>query len=89
MTNAERAAGQRVNCRAVRRAIVGQHPLNADAVAGKERQRAPQEARGGGRLFVGQDLGVGEAGGVIDGDVDEVPADRAAALAVAVGERRL
>jgi hypothetical protein len=36
-----------------------------------------QERRRGGALLVPQDLDVGEAGGVIDADVDELPADGA------------
>jgi hypothetical protein len=39
-----------------------------------EGDRPPQEADRGGRLLVGQDLDVGEAGGVVDADVDALPA---------------
>jgi hypothetical protein len=47
---------------------------------------AVQEPGAGGRLLVGVDLGVGDAGVVVDGDVDEVEAgsDVLAALVVDV-----
>ena len=50
--------------------------------------RAAQEPSGGGGPLVAEHFGVGQAGRVIDGDVHVVPADRLAALAVAVGEGR-
>jgi hypothetical protein len=39
-----------------------------------ERDGAAQETDGGGGLLVREDLGVGQPGGVIDGDVDAFPA---------------
>jgi hypothetical protein len=50
-------------------------------VAGEELDRATEERDRGGRCLVGQDFGVGEAGG----DVDVVPADRFALADVRVG----
>ena len=41
----------------------------------EELQRSPEKADRGRGLLVAQDLGVGQAGGVVDGDVDVVPAD--------------
>ena len=64
--------------RAVGGAVVGDHALDGDAVAGVELDRAAQERDGGGRFLVGQDFGVGQAGGVVDGDVNGVPAGHAA-----------
>jgi hypothetical protein len=64
-----------VDAGAITRAVVAHDPLDGDAVAAVERDGAAQEADRGGGLFVGQDLDVGEAGGVVDADVDELPAD--------------
>jgi hypothetical protein len=43
-------------------------------VAAVERDGAAQEVDSGARALVGEDLDVGQAGAVIDGDVDELPA---------------
>jgi hypothetical protein len=59
---------------AVGRAVVGHHALDANAVAGEEPQRSAQEPDRGGGLLVAQDLGVGQARVVVDGDVHELPA---------------
>ena len=77
MPSARQASG--VMRRAVGRAVVGDHALDGDAVAGVERQRAAQERDGGGGLLVGQDFGVGQAGGVVDRDVNERPSRLACA----------
>src|SRR4051812_19268730 len=53
---------------------------------GVEGDGAAQETGGGWAFFVGEHLGVGQAGGVIDADVDEFPALwRAATASSAVG----
>jgi hypothetical protein len=78
VTDAECSTGERVQCRDVRAAVVGEHALDLDAVAGKEGEGAAEEPDRGGCLFVGEDLGVGEAAVVVDGDVDELPAGLAA-----------
>jgi hypothetical protein len=78
VANAERAAGNRVHGRAIWRAVIGEHSLDLDAVALEELDRAAQEADGGRRLLVVEDLGVGQARGVVDGDVDELPAGQTA-----------
>ena len=53
-------------------------PFDLDAVGGVERRGPGQEAGGGGALLVGVDLGVGQAGVIIDSGVDVVVADPAA-----------
>ncbi len=83
MPQPHRAAGERMDRRAVGRAVIRHHALDRDAVAVVERDRAAQEADGCGGFLVGQDLDVGQAGGVIDADVDELPAGGAAAAALA------
>jgi FtsZ-binding cell division protein ZapB len=67
----------------VGRAVVGHDPLDGDAEAFKPSQRPLQE-RGGTLLsLVGQDLGVGQPRGIIDGHVQRLPAG--AALAALAG----
>jgi hypothetical protein len=58
-------------------------------VAPEEHERPTQEADRGGCLLVAQHLGVGQPAGVVDRDVDELPAGGLAAVAVAVGEGAL
>src|SRR5215217_3409819 len=86
MADAERAAGELVHGQAVSGPIVGQQALDFDAVALEERHRSAQERDRGCRLLVWEHLGVGQTAAVVNGDVDELPAGRLAALAVAVGE---
>src|SRR5213080_4004472 len=85
MADAEHAAGERVDGRDVGAAVVGDQLLDGDAVAGEVSHRSAQEADRGGRLLVVEDFDVGQAGGVVDRDVDELPADRPAAAALGVG----
>ena len=75
VADAEGAAGDGVDRGAVGGAVVGDQPLDGDAVAGVVRDRAAQEPDRGGGLLVGEDLDVGQAGGVVDRDVHELPAD--------------
>jgi len=77
VADAERPAGERMGDRDVGGSVVGHQPLHRDPVRAVEGHRPSQEADRGGRLLVGQDLGVGEAGGVVDADVDPLPADLA------------
>ena len=51
-------------------AIVREHPLDGDAVAGEERPGPTPEGDGSGASFVGMDLGVGQAAVGVDGRVD-------------------
>ena len=43
-------------------------------------ERAVEEGDGAVLSLVGQDLGVGEAGGIVDADMQHVPADAAVAV---------
>jgi hypothetical protein len=74
VADAELAAGGGVPVRDVGAPIVGQHALDLDPVAGKERDRAVEEGDRGCRFLVREHLGVGEAAVVVDGSVDELPA---------------
>ena len=87
MADAQGAAGDRVHGGDVGRAVVGQHALDRDAVAGVEGDRATQKPDGRCGPLVVEDLGVGQARGIVDGDVHELPARPAAAGARGVGER--
>ena len=68
------------------RAVVGHHPLDGDAQAGEPGDGALEEGDGTFLALVGQDLGVGKAGGIVDADMQEVPADAAAALGPVAGD---
>src|SRR2546423_1638249 len=87
VADAERAAGDRVQGGDIGRAVVSHDALDDDAVALEELQRSPEKADRGRGLLVAQDLGVGQAGGVVDGDVDVVPAGSPTPLARAIGKR--
>src|SRR4051812_13145264 len=86
VANAHRAAGDGVDGADVGRAVVGDDSLDADAVARKELASATEKRDRRGRLLVAQDFGVGQARGVVDGDMHEVPTDGVAAPAGGVGE---
>jgi len=57
--------------------VVGHDPLDGDAVAGKPGERPIEEGDRAGLALVGQDLGVGQARGVIDGAVQAFLAEAA------------
>ena len=61
-----------MDCRSVGGAVVGQHALDTDAVAGKERQRAAEERDRAGCFLVDEHFGVGQAGGVVDRTVRQI-----------------
>ena len=67
---------------AVAGAVVGEQLLDFDPVAAVEGDGAAQEAGSGGCLLVVEDLGVGEAAVVVDGDMNELPAGDAGAAPV-------
>jgi hypothetical protein len=80
MADTQGAAGDRVDRGAVGAAVVGQHLLHGEAVACVERDSTPEEGDDGASFLVGEDLGVGQAGAVIDRDVDVSPSRRAGAI---------
>ena len=84
----QRAASDRVDRGAVGGAVVGDQPLDGDAVARVERDRAVEERDDGGGLLVGEHLGVGQAGAVVDRDVHVLPADRLRGLTPAASVLR-
>jgi hypothetical protein len=61
-------------------AVVGHDPLELDAVAGEPGERPFEEGNRAGLALVRQDLGVRQARGVIDRDVQVLPADATVAV---------
>ena len=78
MTDAELVAGRREGEAAVAAAVVGQDPLDRDAMGGIEAPGSAEEGGGRGRGLIGQFLRVGQPAVVIDRDMDPVPAGPAA-----------
>src|SRR4029450_13092010 len=72
--------------RDVARAVVGHHALDPDALALEPAQRADQEAGDRLALLIRQDLDVRQARGVIDRDMDELPAGTLRAVAAIAGD---
>ena len=84
--DAELEAGDAKVAGAVAGAVVGEQAANGDAVLGIEGDGGVQESDGGLALLVGQHAGEGEAGVIVDGDVQSLPAGElraAAATAIA------
>ena len=77
VADSELVAELGVVSRDVRRAVVGHDLLDVNALASEPGDGSTEEADGGLASFVGQDLDVGEACGVIDADVCELPTDAA------------
>src|SRR6516164_5609161 len=75
MFDAQSATRDRVDGRAVCRAVVGDHSLDGDAVAGEVGDCALEEADRSDRFFIGENLDVRQAGGVVDRDVNVLPAN--------------
>src|SRR5215207_11480693 len=69
---------------AVSEGVVSQDALDGDAVGGEEPAGSAQELRAGGGLFVGQHLGIGQPGVVVDGGVEVVVAGAVTPPAVPV-----
>ena len=86
MAQAQEPAHLAEEARDVTRAVVGHHALDPDALALEPAQGADQEAGDRLALLVRQDLDVGEARGVVDRDVDELPPGTLRALAAIAGD---
>ena len=80
MPHARAGTGGSEGMAAIGIAVVGHDPLDGDAMAREPDQRPLEEGDGPGLALVGEDLGVGQARGVIDGDVQVFPADAAVAV---------
>jgi len=73
--DAKAAQGFGVAARSEGGPIVGHDALDRDAVLVEEPQGVEQEAQAGAALLVGQDLRIGQAGMVVDGQVKVFPPD--------------
>src|SRR6267378_569569 len=65
--------------RSIAGAVICEQVLDGDALSSEPGTGATHEGRASRAPFIGQDLGVGDAGEVVDGNVDEFPT-RAVAL---------
>lgn len=74
MSQGQAIAGLGEVLRDVARSVVGHHGLDSDTLAGKPGERTLEERHRRGFSLVGQDLDVGGAGGIVDTDVDILPA---------------
>src|SRR5262245_52193295 len=79
-------AGCRKDVGAVARAVVRHEPPDADAMAPKPGEGAPEKAHARDPVLIGQDLDVGQPGGIIDGHVHELPADAPHATAAVASD---
>src|SRR5262245_65916710 len=68
-------AGCRKDVGAVARAVVRHEPPDADAMAPKPGEGAPEKAHARDPVLIGQDLDVGQPGGIIDGLVHDSPTE--------------
>src|SRR5438445_9360481 len=80
VAQAESSAGGGEAAGDVARAVVGHDAGDFDAVAGVPGDEASKEGGSGWGSFVSQDFGIGQTGGVVDGDVNELPAGAWGAL---------
>ena len=86
VADAEFSASVAEQMRTVTVTIVGEQAANGDAALGEESDGGTEEGDGSIGLLVGQDAGEGEAGVVVDGDMQRFPTSKlrtTAATAVA------
>ena len=69
---------------AIAGAVVGVDALGGDAVPGKEGEGGVEESDGTASGLVGEELGEGEAGMVVDGDVEELPTGARGVIVLAI-----
>src|SRR5262245_54551429 len=81
MPDGELRTGVAKGARQVPAAVVGQHTLDDHLAVGPPGDRPTQKRRARGALLIGQDLDVGHATVIIDGDMHVLPADAAGPLA--------
>jgi hypothetical protein len=86
MTELEPLAGGVEPVGDVAGAVVRHDGEDLDAAVLEPSDRASEKAGGGRGSLVRQNLGVGQAGGVVYGDVDELPADASGVLSTIAGD---
>src|SRR5258708_17970761 len=80
VAQAESGAGGGEAVRAIAGAVVGHDAGDFDAVAGVPGDEASKEGGSGWGSFVSQNFGISQTGGVVDSDVNELPAGSSTAL---------
>src|SRR5450755_201350 len=88
MADPESATSDRVQRGAVGAAVVGEQPLDGDAVAGIERDGTPEKPNHGAPFLIRENFGVGQTSAVIDRDVHVLPPSDLARYAQSVGSAR-
>jgi hypothetical protein len=86
VTQSEPSAGGGEAVRDVAAAVVGHDAGDFDAVAGVPGNQSSKEGGSGRGSFVSQDFGISQTGSVVDGDVNELPADTSGTLSVVAGD---
>jgi len=86
MSQGQAIAGLGEVLRDVARGVVGHHGLDSDTLAGKPGECTLEESHRGAFSLVGQDLDVGEAGGIVDTDVDILPAYTPSPVSLVAGD---
>jgi hypothetical protein len=86
MAEPRTGAGTAEVVRAIGRAVVGHDARHGDAVAREPAEGAVEEGDGAGLALVGQDLAVGEPCGIVDGDMQDLPAGTASGVAPVAGD---
>src|SRR5204863_5885393 len=82
---AELLAGGGEEFGAIGRAAVGEEALDLDAVAGVKGDGLAEGVEDAGGLFVGEEAGEGEAGVIVDGDVEALGAGAGVAVGAVAG----
>ena len=85
VADAEAAASATEVGGAITGAVVGEQASDADAQRALVGLDEEEELGSGRAAFIGQDLGEGDAGMVVDGEVDELPAGGAGASGLIAG----
>jgi hypothetical protein len=70
----------------IARCVVGHHGPGSDPLAGKPGERTLEKRHGGALAFVRQDLDIGEPRGIVNADVDVLPADTPSAISLVTGD---
>jgi hypothetical protein len=86
VAQAEPSAGGGEAAGDVAGAVVGHDAGDGDAVGAVPGDQSSKEGNRCWRPFVGKDFGISETGGVVDGDVNELPPGTAAALPAIAGD---
>jgi len=73
MANAESSEASAIFMRFKGGSVIGHDALDFDAVASEEAQSVTEEYEGGESGFIGHDFGIGQAGMIVHGEVEDFP----------------